>query len=168
MLETDQEFEGQPWPHQPGPRAVRMRVREPEAGIGADTGLMLVLHCWGGKYDDDLYLGWCETFSERFDVVTASINYLQSRDGEPTVAGEKPYDHGYLQAMDAIRGVYHLRQQLTGVRVGANPRRCYCMGVSGGGQCDSAGEQAGPAHLRLRGGPLRDARPHRRDRLRHR
>jgi hypothetical protein len=94
VLESEQEFIAQEWPFQPGERKVKMHVEVPAAGIGADTGLMLVLHNWGGRYNEAHYLAWCKEFAGRYNVVAASVNYLQSGNGEPTVTGEKPYDHG--------------------------------------------------------------------------
>lgn len=133
VLEQEQQFEGQEWPFQPGERFVKMHVEEPPQGINENTGLMLCLHNWGGVYNQDVYLQWCRSFSERFNVIAASVNYLQSGDTEPRVLGEKPYDHGYLQAMDCLRALYHIQQQLKEAGVTINPRRCYSMGGSGGG-----------------------------------
>src|SRR5689334_20428388 len=96
-LDAAQEFEAQEWPYQPGPRTARMHVAQPPAGITANTGLMLVLHNWGGRYNEPHYLAWCRLFAERYNVVAMSVNYLQSGDTEPVVMGEKPYDCGYLQ-----------------------------------------------------------------------
>ncbi|NSW57977.1 MAG: DUF2920 family protein [Armatimonadetes bacterium] len=133
VLEPEQQFAGQEWPFQPGERFVKMHVEEPPQGISENTGLMLCLHNWGGIYNQDVYLKWCRTFAERFNVIAVSVNYLQSGDTEPGVLGEKPYDHGYLQAMDCLRALYHIQQQLKEAGVTINPRRCYSMGGSGGG-----------------------------------
>jgi len=133
VLEQQQEFEAQTWPFEPGDRTVKMYVREPAGGVTPNTGMMLVLHCWGGRYDEQLYLGWCEKFGDRYNVITASVNYLQSAGAEPWVLGALPYDHGYLQAMDAVRALYHIAEQLSTGEVAFNPRRCYAMGISGGG-----------------------------------
>ena len=133
ILPSEQEFAAQEWPFEPGERRVRMHVEEPKAGINANTGMMLCLHNWGGKYDQPTYIQWCKAFADRYNVVTASVNYLQSGGREPKVIGEKPYDHGYLQAMDCIRALWHIRRQLGEAAVTYNPRRCYAMGGSGGG-----------------------------------
>lgn len=127
------EFEGQEWPFQPGPRQVAMLIASPPGGITAGTGLMLCLHNWGGRYDQPDYVAWCKAFSERYNVIAISVNYLQSGGGEPTVAGQKPYDHGYLQAGDCLRALYHVRRLLTTAEVRCNPHRTYSMGGSGGG-----------------------------------
>jgi hypothetical protein len=129
MLKQGQEFAAQEWPLVPGDRRVLMRVESPTAGITANTGLMLVLHNWGGYYGQPIYLEWCRLFADRYNVIAISVNYLQSAGEKP----ELPYDHGYLQAVDCLRALYHVRQQLEQAGVVYNPRRCYAMGVSGGG-----------------------------------
>ncbi|OPZ29814.1 MAG: alpha/beta hydrolase fold protein [Lentisphaerae bacterium ADurb.BinA184] len=123
------EFAAQDWPLKPGARRVRMHVEKPSGGISADTGLMLVLHNWGGLCDQPIYQEWCRLFAERYNVIAMSVNYLQSAGEKP----ELPYDHGYLQAMDGLRAIHHIRHVLAEAEIAYNPRRCYAMGVSGGG-----------------------------------
>lgn len=132
-LPIEQQFVSQEWPFEPGERTVKIYVRTPGSGITPNTGIMLVLHNWGGRYDEPHYLNWCHLFADRFNVVAISVNYLQSRDGEPEIVGEKPYDHGYLQAIDALRALHHVMDQLDAEGVPFNRRRCYAMGISGGG-----------------------------------
>ncbi|NLF17572.1 MAG: DUF2920 family protein [Lentisphaerae bacterium] len=127
------EFAAQEWPFRPGPRTVAVALAAPPAGIGPNTGLMLCLHNWGGRYDQPDYLTWCRTFAERYNVIGISVNYLQSGGGEPTVPGEMPYDHGYLQAGDCLRALWHVRRRLTEAGIAFNPHRTYSMGGSGGG-----------------------------------
>lgn len=131
VLQQDQEFAAQEWPLQPGLRSVKMWVHEPAAGIGANTGLMLVLHNWGGTYTAPEYVRWCETFANRYDVITISVNYLQS--GQGSWSAQRPYDHGYLQAMDCIRALHVVHTQLKGRGIAFNERRIFSMGGSGGG-----------------------------------
>jgi len=131
VLSQEQEFVAQEWPFQPGERKVRMFVQEPAAGITANTGLMLVLHNWGGVYNSPEYLKWCKTFADRFNVVAMSVNYLQS--GPGSWSSEKPYDHGYLQAMDCLRALHTVWKQLKDKGVAFNEHRVYSMGGSGGG-----------------------------------
>jgi len=133
VLQTDQEFVAQEWPLSPGERKVRMHVETPTAGITPNTGLMLVLHNWGGTYNEAHYVAWCREFADRYNVVAISVNYLQSGPQEQAGPDAKPYDHGYLQAIDCLRALYHVRRQLTEAKVAFNPRRCYSMGGSGGG-----------------------------------
>ncbi len=130
FLTQDQEFEAQEWPFRPGRRMVKFWVEEPPAGISGNTGLMLVLHNWGGVYTSPEYVKWCRTFAARYNVVALSVNYLQSgADWESFL----PYDHGYLQAMDAIGALYTVWTQLKMKGVVFNDRRVYSMGGSGGG-----------------------------------
>jgi len=131
LLPVDQEFPAQEWPFEPGPRTVKVHVRTPSADFTPNTGLMLVLHNWGGRYDEPQYLRWCGLFADRYNVVALSVNYLQS--GEHSVTPGKPYDCGYLQAMDVLGALAHVTRQLDAMGVVFNRRRCYAMGVSGGG-----------------------------------
>jgi hypothetical protein len=130
FLGQDQEFEAQEWPFKPGRRMVKIWVEEPPAGINSNTGLMLVLHNWGGFYTSPEYVKWCKTFATRFNVVAVSVNYLQS--GAESKS-DIPYDHGYLQAMDAIGALYTVRNQIMAKGVAFNENRIYSMGGSGGG-----------------------------------
>jgi predicted esterase len=132
LIEKEQEITAQEWLLSPGERKVRLHIETPAAGIGANTGTMLVLHNWGGIYDEPHYVAWCREFADRYNVVSVSVNYLQSGPGQ-VVPGEKPYDHGFLQAMDCIRALYHIQKQIRDAGLAFNPRRCYSMGGSGGG-----------------------------------
>lgn len=131
--ETEQQVPGQEWPFKPGPRAVKMHLEVPRAGVAANTGTMLVLHNWGGRYDEPHYVAWCRDFADRYNVVAVSVNYLQSRDGEPEAPGKFPYDHGYLQAVDVLRALKSVHDRLRASGLPWNSRRTYAMGVSGGG-----------------------------------
>jgi hypothetical protein len=131
VLAQEQEFVAQEWSFEPGERKVKMHVQEPAAGITANTGLMLVLHNWGGVYNSGEYLQWCKTFADRFNVIAVSVNYLQSGGG--TWSSDKPYDHGYLQAMDCLRALYTIWKQLKDKNIAFNEHRVYSMGGSGGG-----------------------------------
>lgn len=127
------EVEAQEWPFQPGPRRVAVYAACPPAGVTPNTGLMLCLHNWGGRYDAPEYIAWCRAFAERYNVVALSVNYLQSGGAEPTVPGSIPYDHGYLQAGDCLRALCDVRRRLADARIPFNPHRAYAMGGSGGG-----------------------------------
>ncbi len=133
ILQREQIIEAQEWPFAPGPRTVKIHTEEPSGGINANTGMMLCLHNWGGIYDQPVYLEWCRAFADRFNVATCSVNYLQSGDAGLQNLKEKPYDHGYLQAIDCLRALYHIQKRLKNAGVAFNPRRCYSMGGSGGG-----------------------------------
>lgn len=131
VLSPEQEISAQEWPFTPGERKVKFHVEEPPAGINAGTGFMLVLHNWGGVYDSPEYLKWSKTFAARYNVVAISVNYLQS--GPGGWGPGKPYDHGYLQAMDCLRALYAVWKQLKDKGVAVNEHRVYSMGGSGGG-----------------------------------
>ncbi len=133
VLVQDQEFAAQQWPFEPGERTVNMWVDEPVAGIGEGTGLMLCLHNWGGIYDQPIYRGWCRTFADRYNVVTMSVNYLQSGAEGASDTRTHPYDFGYLQAMDCLGALYHVRRQLIEADLSFDEHRVYSMGGSGGG-----------------------------------
>jgi poly(3-hydroxybutyrate) depolymerase len=128
-LKEQQEFEGQEWPFKPGKRMVKIYVREPKAGVNADTGFMLMLHNWGGRYMQTK--SWCDNAADRYNVIGISVEYLQSGESKPTPG--IPYDHGYLQAMDCIRAVHHVRAQLIAAKAKFSERRYYAAGASGGG-----------------------------------
>lgn len=130
MLAAEQEFIAQEWPIAPGERRVKMHVEEPPGGINANTGLMLVLHNWGGVYDAPEYLQWSRTFAARYNVIAISVNYLQSG---PNWSELPPYDHGYLQAMDCLRALHAVWSQLRDKGVAFSEHRVYAMGGSGGG-----------------------------------
>lgn len=130
LLAQRQQIAAQEWPRNPGERAITIWVEEPPQGINANTGLMLVLHNWGGVYDSPEYIQWSRTFAERFNVITTSVNYLQSGPGWCDIL---PYDYGYLQALDCLRALHALWQQLHEAGVAFNEHRVYSMGGSGGG-----------------------------------
>ncbi|MHB8995827.1 MAG: alpha/beta hydrolase family protein [Armatimonadota bacterium] len=130
-LAPEQQIAAQEWPFAPGDRTIKFHVEQPQAGLTPNTGLMLVLHNWGGVYDGPEYLKWSRTFADRFNVIAISVNYLQS--GPDSWSPEKPYDHGYLQAMDCLRALHSVWQQLTDAGVAFNEHRVYSMGGSGGG-----------------------------------
>lgn len=130
-LAPEQEILAQEWPFAPGPRTVKFHIEEPSTGITPNTGLMLVLHNWGGVYDAPEYLRWSRTFADRFNVIALSVNYLQS--GRESWSTEKPYDHGYLQALDCLRALHAVWSELHTAGVPFNEHRFYSMGGSGGG-----------------------------------
>ncbi|MFA5645460.1 MAG: DUF2920 family protein [Candidatus Ratteibacteria bacterium] len=140
VLAVEETIEGQSWQFSPGPREIKLHVKEPSAGIGPETGIMLVLHNWGGLYNSPEYISWCKIFADRYDVVAVSVNYLQS--GSNRKGG--PYDHGYLQAMDAIRAVHSIWSQLKEKKVSFNENRIYSMGESGGGNVSQMAAKLAP------------------------
>lgn len=139
-LEQMQEFPGQEYSFAPGPRQVKMFVREPAGGVNADTGLMLLLHNWGGTWQQTV--PWCNVLADRYNLITVSVDYLQS--GES--AHERvPYDHGLLQAMDCLRAVHVIDRQLKKARAPWNPGRLYAAGGSGGGNVSQMVNKLAPS-----------------------
>ena len=132
-LSEHYEVPAQEWPFAPGERTVPIYVREPEAGVSPTTGIMIVLHGWGGDYLSESMMPWIDYFPDAYDVVVVSVQYLQStKDWWP---GDRkvPYDHGYLQAIDAIRALGHVREQLRDGGIDYDDSRLFIMGGSGGG-----------------------------------
>ena len=127
-LEQLQHFPGQKYEFAPGPRQVTMYVKEPGNGINSNTGFMLMLHNWGGTYT--MTVPWCDALSDRYNVIAVSVDYLQSGQAK---YDKIPYDHGLLQAMDCLRALYQIQEQLKAKGVAFNPRRVYSAGGSGGG-----------------------------------
>jgi len=123
----------QEWPFAPGERNVPVYVREPAAGISPRTGLMVVLHGWGGDYMSESMMRWIDHFPDAFDVVVASVQYLQSGSDCLPAGLEVPYDHGYLQAIDAVRATGFMLERLRESGAAFDERRTFIMGGSGGG-----------------------------------
>ena len=121
----------QEWPWQPGPRDVKVYIRYPggaQAHVTAETGLFLTLHNWGGTF----HTGTAdpEALAKRYNVVAICVDYLQSG---PSEEEHPPYDFGYLQALDALRGLYFVYHGLEARGVAFHKGRLYCTGGSGGG-----------------------------------
>jgi len=121
----------QEWPREPGPRRVKVYVHYPDAALAnvtAETGLMLDLHNWGGAH-------WSGTadpvqLANRYNVVAICVDYLQSGPGKPE---DPPYDFGYLQALDALRTLHFVWNDLEQRGVPFAQGRIYATGGSGGG-----------------------------------
>ncbi len=135
-----QKFYGQEYRFAPGPREVEMYVREPAAGINSNTGLMLLLHNWGGTWEQTV--PWCNVLADRYNLITISVNYLQS--GE-TKHDKIPYDHGLLQTLDCLRAIYTVQQQLEKADVKWNSKRLYAAGGSGGGNVSQMVNKLAPS-----------------------
>ena len=119
---------GQEYRFQPGKREFEVYVKYPAKGINSNTGFMLVSHNWGGtwKYTQP----WCDLLSDRFNLICLSVNYLQSGEAKHD---KVPYDHGLLQAMDCLRALYVVQQELDSKNIKFNRQRFYAAGASGGG-----------------------------------
>ena len=98
--------------------------------VKAETGIMLSLHNWGGE--DCAGTADPQTLADKFNVVALCVNYLQSGK-QDSIDGPEPYDCGYLQALDALRAVWFVRQGLMTKKMPFASGRIYATGGSGGG-----------------------------------
>lgn len=123
----------QEWPARPGPRTVRVQIYYPRgelAQVTDQTGLMVTLHNWGGEH----CVGTAspQTLADRLNVIALCVNYLQSG-AKDSIEGLEPYDHGYLQALDALRALWLVRHRLIEQRQPFDDGRIFATGGSGGG-----------------------------------
>lgn len=126
------EIPAQEWPLKPGPRTVRVLVRYPggeRAKVDARTGAMLTLHNWGGT--DCVGTADPVVLARELNVVALCVNYLQS--GRESIDGPEPYDFGHLQALDALRVLWWMRDGLIQQGTAFDKGRLYATGGSGGG-----------------------------------
>lgn len=122
----------QEWPLRPGPRQVRVRIQYPGGTLDrvtARTGILLTLHNWGGT--DCVGTADPEVMAREFDVIALCVDYLQSGRAEG-IEDERPYDFGWLQALDALRAVGYVHRALTMSRHPFHTGRLYAVGGSGG------------------------------------
>lgn len=127
------EIPAQEWPLRPGPRTVRVRVHYPQGrltAVGPRTGLFLTLHNWGGT--DCVGTADPATLAARCDCVALCVNYLQSGPRD-SIEGPEPYDFGWLQALDALRALHWVWQELRQQQIPFDDSRIYATGGSGGG-----------------------------------
>ena len=123
----------QEWSQRPGPRQVKVLVHYPGGkleNVKAETGIMLSLHNWGGE--DCVGTADPQTLADKFNVVALCVNYLQSGKKD-SIDGPEPYDCGYLQALDALRAVWFVKNGLTTKKIPFAAGRIYATGGSGGG-----------------------------------
>ena len=128
------EIPAQEWPIHPAPRHIKVRINYPFgklSQVSSKTGLMLTLHNWGGT--DAVGSADPKALTERLDVVSIAVDYLQSGKYEGLEAPE-PYDFGYLQALDSLRALWYVQQGLKANGVLFHSGRIYVTGGSGGGQ----------------------------------
>lgn len=137
------ELPAQEWPFQPGPRTITAYVYYPGgtlANVNAQTGLFLSLHNWGGTNAigtaDPLVL------ADHYNVIAICVDYLQS--GPYDAATMPPYDFGYLQALDALRALYWVRQGLIDSSHAFHDGRTYAAGGSGGGNVTQMANKLAP------------------------
>lgn len=124
---------GQEWPLRPGPRNFRVLIHYPGGAlqnVNADTGIMLTLHNWGGQNCDGTASP--EVLAESLNVIAVCVNYLQSG-RQDAIDSKEAYDFGHLQAIDALRALWYVRQGLKAEQIAYDDTRIYCTGGSGGG-----------------------------------
>ncbi len=126
------EIPAQEWEHASGPRTVMVYVYYPggsHESMDEETGVMLTCHNWGG------IIAWGAPdpvqIAERYNVVAIALDYLQS--GTYDSSTQPPYDHGYLQALDALRALWWVMDGLEKTGVDYASDRVYATGGSGGG-----------------------------------
>ncbi len=127
------EVPAQEWPLRPGPRTVRVLVHFPGgklANVNRDTGIMLTLHNWGGV--DCVGTANPRELANRLNVIALCVNYLQSGPKD-SIEGPEPYDFGYLQALDALRALWFVRNDLKLHKRPFAEGRIFATGGSGGG-----------------------------------
>ena len=127
------EIPAQEWRHRPGPRTIRVSVHYPNGtveSVDSKTGLMLTLHNWGGT--DCAGTASPTALASRLNVVAICVNYLQSGRAD-SIDGPEPYDHGYLQALDALRALFFVYDGLKKSERPFDRGRIFATGGSGGG-----------------------------------
>lgn len=127
------EIPAQEWLQRSGPRMVRVSISFPGGSmekVTPQTGVMLTLHNWGGT--DCVGSADPRELARSLNVVAICVNYLQSGKAD-SIDGPEPYDFGYLQALDALRGLWFVREGLKSHGKLFDDGRLYCTGGSGGG-----------------------------------
>lgn len=91
---------------QHGDDRIDMYVSEPAAGVGAATGLMLLLHGWGND-GQAAYAAESQVYADRLDVVVTRVEYRHSgREARHPTSGrtyDQPYDFSKYQTIDCLR-----------------------------------------------------------------
>lgn len=116
-----------------GERSVKVYLFYPGGtieGVKESTGLFLSLHNWGGREHSGAPSP--AALCSRYNTIAICVDYLQSGMGGPPKDGH-PYDFGYLQALDALRGLFYVYDGLGRSGVRFSKGRIYCTGGSGGG-----------------------------------
>jgi lysophospholipase L1-like esterase/dienelactone hydrolase len=134
----------QPWRFRPGARTFEVRVHYPQGSlerVGAQTGVMLTLHNWGGEF----CIGTADPqqLADRLNVVALCVNYLQSGPKD-SIQGPEPYDFGYLQALDALRALWWLWHGLEEGGRSFDKGRVFVTGGSGGGNVSLMANKLAP------------------------
>lgn len=134
----------QEWPLRPGPRTIRILIHYPQGelkSVNARTGIILTLHNWGGV--DCVGTASPEILASRYNLIAICVNYLQSGPKD-SIEGPEPYDFGYLQALDALRALWYVRDQLRHNNIEWHDGRLFCTGGSGGGNVSLMANKLAP------------------------
>jgi predicted esterase len=117
------------------------------SSVTAKTGVMLSLHNWGGVV-------WEGTpnpnkLAEEYDLLVIGVSYYQSGDKSAGKGGDKngeprPYDFGFVQAMDALRALHYVLEGLKDAKHPFDATRIYCTGGSGGGNVTQMANKFAP------------------------
>ena len=136
----------QEWPFKPGSREITVHVRYPGTGakikgVRASTGLMLSLHNWGGT----AFAGTADpgVLADQYNVVVIGVDYLQSGK-QASIDDPEPYDFGYLQALDALRALYVVFNDLKQRGIPFDSNRIFATGGSGGGNVSLMANKLAP------------------------
>ena len=121
-------------PRHPAPRTVKVYIVYPGGAlenVQPSTGLLLALHNWGGT-------GWRGApepaqLVDRYNVISISVDYLQSGPYDEADQAQAPYDCGFFQALDALRALYFVYHALEERQIPFDATRIFSTGGSGGG-----------------------------------
>jgi predicted esterase len=108
------------------------------ANVDKKTGLFLALHNWGGTGASGAPDP--QTLADRYNVIAISVEYYQSKQDN----SDRPYDFGWLQALDALRALYYVKANLTAAGIKYAEKRVYCTGGSGGGNVTQMANKLAP------------------------
>ncbi len=112
-------------------REIKLYLRYPgqqKSNITATTGILLSLHNWGGT----AFSGAPDParLTGELDCVVIGVDYYQSGNEDL----DRPYDFGWIQALDALRALHYLLSNLEEGKLPYAKERLSIVGGSGGGQ----------------------------------
>ena len=131
-------------PYSDKERTIRVYIYYPGGKITSInnlTGLFLALHNWGGT--NAIGAPSPSVLSSRYNTVCIAVDYFQSGMRSPPKNGN-PYDHGYLQALDALKALYYVYKGLEKKEIEFDKSRIYCTGGSGGGNISQMANKLAP------------------------
>lgn len=117
---------------QHGDELIDMYVTEPARGVKETTGFMLLIHGWGND-GSQAYAEDSLRFADEFDLVVTRVEFRQcgreSRNPDPDMTYEVPYDFSKLQTIDCLRAAYATLKRYPQL----DRTRCVLWGGSQGG-----------------------------------